>query len=685
MSRVLLVNMPFSNLRWPNLGPSLLQAALGRRGIACQMAYLNFDFAERIGYDDYYWIADHFAFVLGGERLFAKHYFPGQLPDDQQYYQEILLRADPEMTEEEFRQYQALEQHVGPFLDYWERAIDWVQYKIVGFAATFQQTMPSVCLARRIKRRRPETVIVFGGAACEGEMGLELLAQFPEIDYVFLGEADLNFPPFVEQVLRGGPLELPQGVVGREMVPSLLAQTESPSLPTQAAQIPPSGTGEGFQNSSSEESAHYQSLSRKEVELLLPASVGLPGRQLGPRLDPLTVYDLDSLPYPDFDDYFQRYTVSPLKECFEPLLFFETSRGCWWGQRRHCKFCGLNGASLVYRSKSPRRAVDELVYLARRYGVRKACSADNILDYRYFDTFLPMFRDAGVDLKYVFEMKCNLTRRQVEQLLACGLGAAQLGIETFITPILRMINKGATGLQNLQTLKWLSEPGIEVKWNILYGFPGENPDDYRWLADLIRSVYHLAPPMAWGRVRLDRFSPYFEDPLSHGMTNPRPNPAFHYVYPFSESVLRRLAYYYEYDYADGRNPHEYFEPVRREIERWHSLYGTVTLRQWDRPDGVLLLTDTRPGAAAFQRRLSGWQRQVYLFCDAGRTFRSIMEHLAASNPSTPPEAMSANLPEPQTLQRLLDQWVAERIMAYLDDRYLSLALRTPEQKEADGL
>ncbi len=38
MSRVLIVNMPFANLRWPNLGPSLLKAALVRRGIGCEVA-----------------------------------------------------------------------------------------------------------------------------------------------------------------------------------------------------------------------------------------------------------------------------------------------------------------------------------------------------------------------------------------------------------------------------------------------------------------------------------------------------------------------------------------------------------------------------------------------------------------------------------------------------------------------
>ena len=61
-------------------------------------------------------------------------------------------------------------------------------------------------------------MIVFGGAACEGEMGIELARQFPEIDYVFLGEADLSFPVVVEAILarRGRAAELPPGVVRRE-------------------------------------------------------------------------------------------------------------------------------------------------------------------------------------------------------------------------------------------------------------------------------------------------------------------------------------------------------------------------------------------------------------------------------------------------------------------------------------
>lgn len=610
MSRVLLINMPFSNLRWPNLGPSLLKGALKRRGIGCDMAYLNFDFAEMVGWEHYYWLADHFAFVLGGERLFARHYFTG-LPSDERYWNDVLLAADSGLTERDREDFEGTERHIEPFLDRCT-GIDWSQYGIVGFAASFQQTMPSICLAHRIKETRPAIKVIFGGAACEGEMGLELLRQFPEIDYVFLGEADLTIVPVVEQVLAGRPVDLPPGVVGRESVAG---------LPVTAA----------------------------------------------PNSASFLVRDLDALPYPDFDDYFARLGRSWLRREFDPLLFFETSRGCWWGQKHHCAFCGLNGSTMTYRSKSPRRAVEELSHLVGRYGIHKACTSDNILDHRYFRTFLPMIKEAGLDLGFVFEMKANITREQVAALLDAGLGAAQLGLETFITSALKRIDKGATALQNLQTLKWLSEPDIEVKWNILYGFPGEDPAGYAEMERLIPAICHLAPPMAVGRVRMDRFSPYFERPDAHGAVNPRPNRAFRYVYPFPPEALARLAYYFDFDYADGRNPADYAAGALEAIQRWQELGRTVTFRQWDRGDGVLLLTDTRPGAAQFQRRLTGIERAIYLYCDSGRSLRKISEYAGG---------LSGNqdMDEPR-IRRLLDEWVRDRLMAHLDDRYLSLALR----------
>jgi ribosomal peptide maturation radical SAM protein 1 len=314
--------------------------------------------------------------------------------------------------------------------------------------------------------------------------------------------------------------------------------------------------------------------------------------------------------------------------------------------------------------------VDELRYLVTRHNVHRANSADNILDHRYFQTLLPMLRDAGLGLQFVYEMKTNLTHGQVDLLLAAGLGAAQLGIETFSTPLLKLIGKGATAMHNLQALKWFSEAGIEVKWNLLYGFPGEAPAEYAALAALLPALYHLAPPMAVGRVRLDRFSPYFEHPAAHGMTGVRANRAFRHVYPFPPDALARLAYYHEFDYADGRDPLGYARPLIEAGEAWQQLGGSVTLRYWDRPDGVLLLTDTRPGAEQFQRRLSGIERTAYLFCDTGRTFEQIVAHVRTT--------CGDQSPDEGSLRRMLDTWIVAQIAVQCDNRYLSLALRTPE-------
>ncbi len=100
---VLLLNMPFAQLCWPNLGLSLLKSALTSRGISCDLENPCFMLAERVGLDSYDWVAAHLAFVLGGEHLFAKEYFDRVKPlldntptklikSDQDMYDELNLK-----------------------------------------------------------------------------------------------------------------------------------------------------------------------------------------------------------------------------------------------------------------------------------------------------------------------------------------------------------------------------------------------------------------------------------------------------------------------------------------------------------------------------------------------------------------------------------------------------------------
>jgi len=628
---IVLINMPFAHLRWPNLGLGLLAGALKRRHLPCRTLYLNFALAEEIGYDLYEWIADHYAFVLGGERLFSQHYF-GQLPTDHQaYYEEVLHRADRDLTREEYAEYLAIFPKIERFIDAAFDAYPWQDAALVGFATTFQQTLASLALAQRIKRASPETVIVFGGAACEDEMGVELLRQFPEIDYVFLGEADETFPELAEAVLGGRRPPILPGVVARANMfgPSLQGTSESESV-----------TGQ-------------------------PASPILPQLHIlrGPRS--VLVENLDALPYPDFDDYFATLQRSPLRHELTPMLFFEMSRGCWWGEKHHCAFCGLNGQSLRFRSKSPQRVIDELRYLVTRYDVHQGCAADNILDFRYFASLLPELEKAQLAFSFACELKTNLKRSQIEQLLRAGLRAAQLGIETFDSEILKNLNKGVRGYQNLQTLKWFAEARVTAEWNILYGFPWETADTYRQLASLVTKIPHFPSPLGVGRARMDRFSPFFESPGRYGMKNPRASRAFAHVYPFPQDVLNRLAYYYEFD-ADWEPQLEFAEPFLEAIRHWQNDSGSGDLTMhWKTPD-ELVIFDTRGGRMR-QHRLRGLEAELYLICDTAQTLQTLTQ-VAATRSITP-----------DNLKALLRQWLEDNLMIYWDGRFLSLALWTPEQ------
>ena len=118
-------------------------------------------------------------------------------------------------------------------------------------------------------------------------------------------------------------------------------------------------------------------------------------------------------------------------------------------------------------------------------------------------------------------------------------------------------------------------------------------------------------------------------------------------------------------------PPGYARPLVEAGETWQQLAGSVTLRYWDRPDGVLLLTDTRPGTEVFQRRFSGVERRSVLVLRHG-------PHVSSRSSPTCVRLAARQSPDEPSLRRMLDAWLAARIAVRLDDRYLSLGLRVPD-------
>ena len=600
--RVLLVNMPFAGLR-PAMGLGLLSGHLRAMGVEVRSLYANLRFADRVGFADYRHVAERCpSQALGGDWVFARAAFGPRDAADDDYlagYAERFAAGEGVDGAAVLRRCRAA---AGRFVDDLVGEVDWASYDVVGFTSTFAQNVAALAVARRIKERWPRVVTVFGGANCEGVMGLRLHRSFPYVDHVCTGEGDRAFPALLASLMSGGTGADVPGVVRRV-------------------------AGE----------SRYASL------------------------DPEPVRDLDTLPYPDFTDFFAQRDGSTAARSEPRTVLMESSRGCWWGAKHHCTFCGLNGSSMAYRAKSADRVLAELIALRDRYQPVHVQMVDNILDMRYFRDLIPELRARELDLGLFFEVKANLTRGQIEDLREAGIRTIQPGIESLSTAILRSMRKGTTAMQNVQLLKWCAELGVKPYWNLIYGFPGEDPADYDRTAETIAAITHLCPPFSIGQVRLDRFSPLFFDAASLGIRDIRPDRSYRAIYPLPEDDLFDLAYYFEHGYADGRDPRTYIGRTRAAVRTWQAAprgndrdgRGLVYADH----DDLLAVWDFRPGARRMLTILEGLSRDLFLYCDQHRSAADLTRHFA-------PADITADL------KRL----VTDRLILELDARYLSLAV-----------
>src|SRR5439155_6118718 len=136
---------------------------------------------------------------------------------------------------------------------------------------------------------------------------------------------------------------------------------------------------------------------------------------------------------------------------------------------------------------------------------RVISAVDNIIDMRYYRDVLPRLKELDLDVALFYETKANLRKEQVRLLREAGITRIQPGIESLSTNVLRLMGKGVTALQNIQLLRWCAEFGVHPGWNLLAGFPGEDPADYARQAAIVPLLTHLVPPQGVGEVRLDRF------------------------------------------------------------------------------------------------------------------------------------------------------------------------------------
>jgi hypothetical protein len=137
------------------------------------------------------------------------------------------------------------------------------------------------------------------------------------------------------------------------------------------------------------------------------------------------------------------------------------------------------------------------------------------------------------------------------------------------------------------------------------------------------------------------------------------------VFPFGRRVLERLAYFFDFDFVDGRNPVEYAQSMARSIENWWAacVAGPEARPRLDarpREDG-LLIVDSRACAVAPEQYLDGLAAQVYRLCDSINSASSVARALGTTA-------------DDLQVRAVVEQLVGSQLMVEIDGQLLSLAV-----------
>jgi ribosomal peptide maturation radical SAM protein 1 len=609
--RVLLVWTPWATPVFPAMSVALLRSILMRQGMECDLLYANLIFSKMMEGDPLY--EQQVAVGPIADATFMPTYFGTDPGHAAQLLHRYVAPYNEGRRGAQLSVYQDLVAIAGRFVERVAAMVPWERYDIVGFSLMFQQTLCALSLAKRIRQTAPHVKIVFGGPCCDGSTGEELVRSFPEVDYVVQGEADETVADVVREIRSnsGGPFR----------TPGILYRSREGIASSGLAPIPRS---------------------------------------------------LEANPIPDYAPYFQQLESLQLRH-FHPRLYVETARGCWWGEKHHCSFCGMDDRVMRYRAKTADRVLDEVVSLARRHRISTFLTSDSVLGHQYYESLLPRLRDLrekqGYDFTFFYELKSNLPRERARLLREAGILQVQPGIESFSDRILSLMNKGATGIQQLQALKFLAEYGVRALWNMIYMVPQERPEDYDQIVEMIPFMHHLPPPSRKGEIQVlvQRGNRYHAQPEAHEVRNVRPMSYYAELFPRKDIDLNRLAIFFEYDHP-GRHEdspeHAAHERMKQALAEWRRAFTPDSLVHLRGP-GFVEIKDTRDPGQPRTITLRGVEAELYARCDAARREATLAAEFA---PRMGTEGFAATL----------DRLVRDRVFYRSPRReYISLPL-TPD-------
>lgn len=281
--------------------------------------------------------------------------------------------------------------------------------------------------------------------------------------------------------------------------------------------------------------------------------------------------DLDDISWGKnaYYDYFNQLNKLDIIKEESTSFLYESSRGCWWGEKNKCTFCGVNGWNKHYRHKSEQKVMNDLTKMLEAHPkVNRIQMVDTLMPRKYFNNLIPTIIKKYPYISIFYEQRADLTLEQVVKLKKAGINYTQVGIEAISTNLLRLINKGVDAEQNIKFLRYSKSVGLLIGWNLLTEIPNDNENDWKEFLKLVPMIYHLNPPLHVRPLEIARFSPYFESPEKYGIQNITPNEVYSKIFPESADI-ENLAWLFNAEFkSDSKKNYDLNRQINDEVLKW---------------------------------------------------------------------------------------------------------------------
>ena len=300
----------------------------------------------------------------------------------------------------------------------------------------------NTALAKCLKEAGCKAPIIVGGPHIT-IVKEKVLQQYPQFDYLFIGEAEQSLPNFLDVYQKGGDLSQVDGIIFKRKGEIIIGKPQ-----------------------------------------WIPTTVKITGNTYGQE------YALDKYPLParhllPMEKY--RLGTNDGRTHFTSI---HTMRGCPW----HCIFCAsdiLNTTRMVMRS--PRSVVDEIKKIKKDFPyITHIFFSDDVLTLwaeNHILKICDLIIEEGVQITFESSTRANLVDdNMMARLAKAGLVRLSFGLETVNTQMRGTMKKQVKLEDYPRANKICDKNGVEAMNSVMIGLPGETLETIEELSDFLSNA-----------------------------------------------------------------------------------------------------------------------------------------------------------------------------------------------------